>query len=232
MIEFTSLESAFSSGGNRLCFVDPNDELRCIKIARPEREPQKKRAEKSFPGNLRPLSYFDENISDLSVYRHIDKSIGSNAYKLMPKCYGDVETNFGRGLAFELIKDTDGQISITLKQYVWLYGLTESLKPALNTFLTLWQSLGMPSRNLLLHNIVVQQDISKGESTIIRLVVIDGLGWPDILPLAYYFPPLARYKACRKAARLQDAIDRLIKKQATGGDWGLRGWMDNEQRKK
>lgn len=232
MIEFASLESAFSSGGNRLCFVDPTNGLRCIKIARPERAPEKKRAEKSFPGNLRPLSYFDENISDISVYKRIEKSIGRKAYQLMPECYGPVDTNFGQGLAFELIKDTDGQISMTLKQYVWLYGLTEQLKPALNTFLTLWQSFGMPSRNLLLHNIVVQQDSNKSEPTIIRLVVIDGLGWPDIVPLAYYIPSLARYKARRKTARLHNAIEGLIKKQAEGGAWGLRGWMDDEQRKK
>jgi hypothetical protein len=232
MIEFTSLESAFSSGGNRLCFVDPNDQLRCIKIARPERAPEKKRAEKSFPGNLRPLSYFDENISDLAVYKRIDKLVGSKAYELMPKCYGYVETNFGPGLAFEMIKDTDGQISMTLKQYVWLYGLTDQLAASLDSFLALWQSLGMPSRNLLLHNIVVQQDNNKAVPTIMRLVVIDGLGWPDIVPIAYYFAPLARYKAGRKAARIHHAVERLINKQATGGEWGLRGWMNDEQRQK
>lgn len=230
MIEFASLDSAFSSGGNRLCFVDPNNPLCCIKIARPERAPERKRAEKSFPGNLRPLSYFDENISDLAVYQRVEKSIGHDAYQLMPKCYGYVETNLGRGLAFELIKDTDGQISMTLKQYVWLYGLNDALKPALNTFLHLWQSLGMPSRNLLLHNIVVQQDNITQDPSIIRLVVIDGLGWPDIVPFAYYFPPLARYKAGRKASRLHNAIESLIKKRDTGGDWGLRGWMDDKQR--
>lgn len=229
MIEFSSLESAFSSGGNRLCFVDPNDELRCIKIARPERAPEKKRAGKSFPSNLRPLSYFDENIADLSVYEHIEKAIGKDAYKLIPKCYGFVETNLGLGLASELIKDTDGQISMNLMQYVWLFGCTNTLENALQRFLMQWQSLGMPSRNLLLHNIVVQQNT--GEDTIIRLVVIDGLGWPDLIPLAYYVPALARYKARRKAARLHDAIVALISKQAAGGKPGLLGWMDSEQRK-
>lgn len=232
MIEFPSLESAFSSGGNRLCFVDPNDDQSCIKIARPERSPAQKRAEKPFPGNLRRLAYFDENISDISVYKHIDTVIGLEAYRLLPKCYGYVETNFGRGLAFELIRDTDGQISITLKQYVWQHGLTDSLKLALDSFLTLWQLLGMPSRNLLLHNIVVQQDNNADKASITRLLVVDGLGWPDIVPLAYYIRPLARYKARRKSFRLYTAIDKLIQKQAANGDWGLRGWMDDEQRQK
>ena len=231
MIEFFSLDAAFSSGGNRLCFVDPKDPLRCIKIARPERTPEIKRAAKSFPSNMRPLSYFDENVSDMSVYEHIDTTIGNDAYKLMPKCYGYVETDLGTGLAFEMIKDTDGQISITLKQYVWQNGITKTLEHALKEFLELWQMLGMPSRNLLLHNIVVQQDISDRGSIIQRLVVIDGLGWPDIVPLAYYIRPLARYKARRKAARVRDAIGKLLNKKAVGGDWGLRGWMNDEQRR-
>lgn len=227
MIEFSSIDAAFSSGGNRLCFVDPENTSRCIKIARPERSPEIKRAAKSFPNNLRSLDYFDENVSDLSVYKRIDKSIGEEAYSLIAKCYGAVETNFGHGLSFELIKDSDEQISMTLKQYIWQKGLSNELEVVLENFMSRWHTLGMPSRNLLLHNIVVQQN----NASIKRLVVIDGLGWPDIVPLAYFIKTLARYKARRKTMRLPLAIQKLIEKRQAGGDWGLRGWMDSEQRK-
>jgi hypothetical protein len=231
MITFSSIEAAFSSGGNRLCFVDPDDDRVCIKLARPERSPEKKRAAKSFPGNLRSLAYFDENVSDMSVYRHIKQSVGASAYQMIPKCYGYVDTNFGKGLAFEMIKDSDSKISLTLKQYVWQHGWTESLKAAVDQFLQRWQTAGMPSRNLLLHNIVVQQTHHADSSEIQRLVVIDGLGWPDIIPLGYYIKSLARFKAKRKSSRLKTAINALIEKRNSGGDWGIRGWMDEEQRK-
>jgi len=230
MINFSSIDDAFSSGGNRLCFIDPNDENRCIKLARTERSPEKKRAAKSFPNNLRTLAYFDENITDMSVYNYIEHSIGKQAYQLIPQCYGYVETNLGRGLSFEMIKDSDSKISLTLKQYVWEFGWTDTLKRAIEPFIESWQSLGMPSRNLLLHNIVVQQLHHADSSEIKRLVVIDGLGWPDIIPLAYYIKPLAQWKAKRKAARLVSAINKLIDKKKQGGDWGLRGWLDDEQR--
>jgi len=227
MIEFSSINSAFSSGGNRLCFVDPDNTSRCIKIARPERSPEMKRAAKSFPNNLRSLAYFDENVSDLSVYKRIDNAIGNDAYALIPHCYGSVETNLGLGLSFEMIKDSDEQISMTLKQYIWQNGLTQETQLALDNFMLRWHTLGMPSRNLLLHNIVVQQN----DSSIKRLVVIDGLGWPDIVPVAYFSKTIARYKARRKTIRLPIAIQNLIEKKEKGGDWGLRGWMDSEQRK-
>lgn len=230
MIHFSSIEDAFSSGGNRLVFIDPDDEMICIKLARPERSPEKKRAAKSFPNNLRTLAYFDENVSDMSVYKHLDASVGEQAYDLVPRCYGYIETNLGRGLSFEMIKDSDHKISLTLKQYVWEFGWTNTLKQALEPFLESWQTLGMPSRNLLLHNIVVQQMHHAEHSEIQRLVVIDGLGWPDIIPLAYYIKPLAKWKAKRKSARLIKAINALIEKKKTGGDWGLRGWLDDEQR--
>lgn len=212
MIEFTSLDSAFSSGGNRLCFVDPNDELCCIKIARPERSPEKKRAAKSFPGNLRPLSYFDENMSDEKVYQRISSTIGDEAYTLIARCNGFVETNLGRGLSYEMIRDSDGAISMTLLRYVWQHGVTDDLQVALDLFMFEWARLGMPSRNILLHNIVVQ----RVESKVSRLIVIDGLGWPDLIPLGYYCKYIARKKAKRKVARLPSIIQKLLGDKAAG----------------
>jgi hypothetical protein len=227
MIEFLSVNDAFSSGGNRLVFVDPEDQNRCIKLARPERSPESKKLQKGWLGKFRTTAYFDENVSDMSVYRHIQRQIGDSALSMIPNCYGYVETNLGRGLAYELIRDETEKISLTLKQYVWENGCTEALKETINAFLKEWQKLGMPSRNLLLHNIVVQQN-RLGNVT--RLVVIDGLGWPDFLPLAYFFRPLARWKSKRKSARLISSIEQLLTKKQQNGDWGLRGWLDDEQR--
>jgi hypothetical protein len=50
------------------------------------------------------------------------------------------------------------------------------------------------------------------------------------VPFAYYFQFIARYKAKRKANRLPLAIHQLLAKKVAGGDWGLRGWMESEQR--
>lgn len=224
---FESEEQAFARGGNRVCFVDPRNNNHCVKVARQDRTAAIKKSEKKFPASLKPASSFDDNQEEHDVYQRIDRQIGVDAYQLIPRCFGFVETNLGRGLCSEIIKDTDEKISLTLKQYVWQSGLTDELKAAVKEFQSKWQSLGMPSRNLLLHNIVVQQK----DSNIERLVVIDGLGWPDLVPFGYYFRSVARKKAARKASRLPAAINRLLKTKQQDGEWGYHGWMDDANRK-
>jgi len=218
--------NAFAHGGNRLCFVDPNDANRCIKVLRPDRSPATKRAKQSFPRNLKPLQYFDDNWQELRVYQKIDEVVGNSAYELIPRCFGEVDTDYGTGLVTEMIKDFDGRISLSLKQCIWQQGKSAELMAVVDQFVARWGSLGMPSRTLLLHNIVVQRDVTGPR----RLVVIDGLGWPDLLPLAYWLPNLAVAKAQRKAHRLYLTIDELIDKQKQGKDWGYHGWLDEHQR--
>ncbi len=219
-------DNAFARGGNRLCFVDPRNSDNCIKVARTDRTPAIKKSEKKFPASLKPLKFFDDNEEEFRVYQRIDQQIGKEAYALIPRCYGFVETDWERGLCSEIIKDDDGKISLTLKQYLWQFGYTEELKVKVDSFKQQWQSLGMPSRNLLLHNIVVQQK----EEKIQRLVVIDGLGWPDIIPLGYYSNLMAKRKAARKASRLDATINRLLDIKRNQGDWGYHGWMDDDKR--
>lgn len=217
---------AFARGGNRLIFVDPRDRSRCLKVLRPDRLPTIKRRERAFPKNLKPLSSFDDNLEELRVYRHIRRAIGEAAYELVPRCYGLVQTDLGAALSCDLARDDDGRIAQTLKQYLWQHGRTAELEPVLAAFKQRWQSLGMPSRNLLLHNIVLLY--SKGQPA--RLLLIDGLGWPDMFPLAYYWPALARWKAARKLQTLEDAIGGLLARQAETGEFGYHGWLDDSQR--
>ena len=216
----------FAQGGNRLCFVDPSDSNCCIKLLRADRTSQIKRKEKSGLSKLRPLSYFDDNLQELKVFKHIDKSIGELAYQLIPRCYGFVATDLGLGLKSELIRDDDGLISMSLKQYLWQNDYNDEATRAVKIFLSQWQNLAIPSRNLLLHNIVVQQK----EGHIARLVVIDGLGWPNFLALSHYFPTITKSKAKRKSLRLHIAIEQLLEIKRTNGNWGYHGWMDNEKR--
>lgn len=226
VLDLGTVDHAFARGGNRLCFIDPRDSRHCIKVARDDRTPAIKKSLKKFPANLKPLRAFDDNDEEFRVYQHIARQIGNDAFQLIPRCYGFVASNFGRGLCSEIIKDSDGLVSLTLKHYVWEFGLTDELQGALDRFRQQWQALGMPSRNLLLHNIVVQQIDERIE----RLVVIDGLGWPDIIPLGYYFRGIARRKASRKVNRLGAMIDKLIATKNNGGDWGYHGWLTDEQR--
>ena len=56
-----SKSSPFASGGNRDCYVHPLNPERCLKVIKKIRSPELRRAEKSFPANLRSLDSFNEN---------------------------------------------------------------------------------------------------------------------------------------------------------------------------
>lgn len=219
-------QDAFARGGNRLCFVDPRDPHRCIKLLRADRSPEQKRHAAPWIKRLKPLRAFDDNWQEAAVYRRIERRIGAPAWDLVPRLFGPVETSLGPGLCSELLRDSDGRIAITLKQYLWQHGESSALSQLLDAFGSRWQALGMPSRRLLLHNVVVQCR----DGAPVALKVIDGLGWPDLVPLAWYLPPLARHKAGRRAALLREAMDTLLAKQARGDDYGVHGWLEDAQR--
>ncbi len=226
-IELGSADNAFSQGGNRLCFIHPEDPTRCIKLLREDRSPAIKRGETYFPKNLKPLKYFNDNLQEASVYRKIDQCVGEPAYELIPRCYGFVETNLGPGLCSDMIRDSDNLISITMKQYIWTYGKDARINGALQSFGERWAELGMPSRQLLLHNLVVRCV----DSVPVQLYLIDGLGWPDLVPLAYWSKRLARKKAGRRVVSLHHAIDRLLHIKHNKQDYGPHGWLLPDERR-
>lgn len=220
--------AAFARGGNRLCFVDPRAPGRCIKTLRADRSPAAKRAAAPWIKRLKPLSSFDDNLQEARVVQRIERRIGPQAFNLTPRLRGFVQTDLGPGLCSDLVRDDDGRISISLKQYLWTHGHTPALRQRLEEFRNQWVRLGMPSRRLLLHNIVVQCR----HGMPYRLAVIDGLGWPDMLSLANWLPGLARRKARRKIRSLNAAIANLISKRAAHSDYGVHGWLEEERRQR
>lgn len=203
-----SVANAFAGGDSRLCFVDPLDPAWCVKILRPDRTPARKRREQSWLKRLKPLQRFDDNLQEIRTYRLLDRCIGQAAYQLVPRIDGLVPTNLGPGLRSELIRDDDGRISLTLQAYLDVYGQNGSLQAVLADFSRAWRALGMPSRRLLLHNLVVQQQAARP----FRIVVVDSLGWPDLIPAGYWVRPWARHRADRKLRYLAALI------AATGGN--------------
>ena len=220
-------DAAFSRGGNRLVFVDPRNPDRCIKVPRRDRLPEDKRRQKGFPKNLKPASAFDDNLQEVRVYERIVRALGEQAFECIPRIHGLVATNLGQGLCCDLVRDDDGRISLSLKQYLWQHGRSADLDETLRRFSARWCRLGVPSRNLLLHNMVIRCSGSHPR----RLLVIDGLGWSDLLPVAWYWPAMARRKAARKIGLLYQAVDALLERRAAELDFGFHGWLEEGQRR-
>lgn len=216
----------FAQGGNRLCFIHPDHPDRCIKVRRPDFSLADKRKRKGFPKNLRPLSRFDDNLIEYKVMEKIDKHFDKGVYRYISRCFGFEKTDLGEGLVSELIKDANGHISHTLKQYIWDNGLTEECQMALEQFIEGWVRLRIPSTDLLLHNIVVQLN---SEDKIERLVVIDGLGESKLLPVFLTPESLIAKKFDRRIRKLKGKISQLLSER--GGDFpGYHGLLLRDSR--
>lgn len=211
---------AFAQGGNRLCFVHPGDSNRCIKVRRPDFTLKDLRRKKGFPKSLRPLRSFDDNLEEFRVISGLARQHGDAVFDVISRCYGFEETTLGPGLVLELIRDADGRISQTLKAEIWLQGYTPDCQAAVERFSECWQRLQIPSRDLLLHNLLVQKD---REGKIRRIVAIDGLGNPNLIPFGLLPPSLRAAKVARKLANLQERIKQTLEKKARGEAPGFHG---------
>lgn len=212
----------FARGGNRLCYVHPGDASRCIKVRRPDFTLADRRRQKGFPKNLKPLSSFDDNAEEYRVMQQLDRRFGEALYAHVSRCFGFEATDFGPGLCSELIRNADGPIAQTLKQHLWLKGLQDDCQQALARFCTSWEKLAIPSRDLLLHNLVVQCD---ADGQVHRLVLIDGLGSGSLIPTRWLPTALQKRKAARKTADLWRRIQQLLAQDRHGELPGYHGQL-------
>lgn len=212
----------FARGGNRLCFVHPEHPNCCIKVRRPDFTLEDLRRKKGFPKNLRPLSWFDDNLEEERVMTDIAERIGEEAFEVISRCFGFEDSDMGRGLTSELIRDGDGRISHTLKQTIWDYGYSEELRAAVDAFGIRWIKLGIPSRDLLVHNLLVQRDENM---RIKRLVIIDGLGSASAIPEQWLSSRMQSKRAARKIANLNERIQILLEARSSGEFPGFHGLL-------
>lgn len=202
-----SQSEPFSKGGNRLCFVSPSNPNVCLKVHQIDRTPKHRRQRKSFPANIRPLSFYDENRQEhRSLLRHF-KDFPQTICQHLPTSYGMVETDLGTAHAMELVRDSDGLISQTVELYIWENGLDATIKNALNTFKEHWLSAPPRSRDLLPHNLVLRK--SSTESTII---IIDGYGRH---PKSILFGYARESKTIQRFDKLNQRIEEVLRRRAS-----------------
>lgn len=152
------------TGRDRECYLSPNNANICIKISK-----------KSNKQSRREVAYYKFlmskkcNLSFISQY------------------YGSIITDRGKGECFEVIRDYDDKISLTLRQCIEencleeqvIYSKLDSLKEYLITN-------KIVARDLSPANIMIRKLAPKE----VELKIIDGLGNPSINPLTIRLAPL------------------------------------------
>lgn len=164
-------------GAERICYLNPFDKTRLVKIS------PKKNAKQT----LREIKYFRFLIKRGIPFDHI------------PKFYGEIIGDDFIGFEQEFIPGTDPRhdlIPETLEQYISCLSSQadiHKLRNALEKLKTYLLRYNIIPSDLLPDNIVVRHDDAE-----LKLILIDGLGSTELIPASNYFKLLGNRKILRK----------------------------------
>jgi hypothetical protein len=209
MIDLDGL-TPFAEGGNRKCFIHPDNPDRCLKVIHPGLL-QKIRNNKPWYKRFRSLESFDDNLREEVAYKQ--KALRSNdpkIWKHLAKWHGKTETSLGIASETELIKN-DNQIAETLESYLFTNGLTDEIKDSIENFHHWLRNNLVLTKNLIPHNLVL-----KKENNELDIKIIDGLGSQAFIP----FPSYSKF-----FAKLY--VERRIELMWSRINWDLSGRKGN-----
>ena len=194
----------FAIGGTRRCYVHPEDETLCVKVLRPDRTPEARRAVAGGWRRFKALASFDDQRKETKAYRHL-KRRGQLDYTHVPRCYGSVDTDQGVGIVTALFRDCDGGYPENLEELL-PRGMTNALEQAIGEFKLWLRRERFLTRDLLPHNIIAVAD----RPDRYRLVVVDGIGNSEFIPLSHWFKFCARMKVERKIRKFDYRVRILL----------------------
>ena len=196
MIELND-EWMFAKGGRRYCFVHPKDPGRCVKTLNENGAPSRRRSTAIWYKRLRPRTAFDDNLREQKAFRELERK-GKAVWNHFPRCYGIEATSCGDGIVCDLIRDEDGEVSRSLRQYVSAEGKMPELRRALDDFFGLLLQQVVITRDILDHNLLVQ--VADGT---LRVYMIDGFGSSEWIPVSNFISRVGYRKVQRKIDRFK-----------------------------
>jgi hypothetical protein len=139
------------------------------------------------------------------------------------QAYGFVESDLGEVLEVDLVTDHDGEISLSLKEYAWKYGVTVPCREALDIF---WKQLdkewvfiqGQPD------NISVRQ-MADGRC---QMVAIDGYTYYQVIPLSKWFRREQRRTLQKRRRSQERALQTILKQRENGENITKEGMLLNQ----
>ena len=178
------ISEPIGTGRERACYVHPEDPRLAIKMPMGEVSDQTQR--------------------DLKFYAKLKKR-GLKGIPHVPDYHGLCDTNLGRGIVVDLVRNYDGEISRPLNWYlaqgVPIEEFDQFLQELKQSFL---QNLIIFNHDMTIGNLLFQ----KTSTASARLVAIDGLG--DVVAIDWLdrFPFLVRRKIKRRWKRFMARVYR------------------------
>lgn len=174
MIHITAPE--IGRGNERKCYVHPQDENKAVKVSYEQ-----------VLGRSKQTKIETKCYKELLRRKRMD-------WSHLPRYYGEIETNLGKGFVVELIRDFDGKVSESLEFYLKRDGAEpyldelETYKRYFLEYLVIF-NYGMMPKNILRRR--------TSENTA-ELVLIDGLGDVTHFQLPNKIPYFARKRISRR----------------------------------
>ena len=125
----------FTEGSEKFVYFHPFDCNKCIKI------PKEKKTMERIKDEYRTLNRYPN-------------------FKYYTKMYGFVDTNLGKGMVYELIKNINEhhKVSLTLRQFIIKYGVTDNLIRKTIELANILINEEIFVNDVATHNIIVQSD--------------------------------------------------------------------------
>ena len=191
----------FAEGGNRVCYIHPDNKNLCLKISKSE-VVKKMRSNAPWYKKLRSEKSFDDNYREERAYQQ--RAIKKNPQKIwkhLAKWYKFVETSKGWASCTELITNND-KIALNLEEYLFSKGRTKEIDKALKEFEIFLKETKLLTKNIIPHNLAVKED-DYG----LTLKIIDGLGSMSFIPLQEISNALANRYIKRRLELMYSRIE-------------------------
>lgn len=212
----------FAVGGTRRCYVHPDDDNLCVKVLRPDRTAAARLANARGWRRLKGRRGFDDQRKELKAYRQLSRRCFGD-WTHVPRCHGAVDTDQGIGIVTDLHRDWHGGFPANLEELLPVApvapvalaaagGPTGALGAAIDEFKAWLRRTRFLSRDLLPHNIIAVAV----EQNRYRLVIVDGIGNSELLPLSSWFDACARRKIERKIRKFDGRVRMLLPGGAGG----------------
>ena len=167
----------FAEGGNRVCYIHPDNKNLCLKISKQE-VIKKIRSNAPWYKKLRSEQSFDDNFREERAYQQ--RAIKENPQKIwrhLARWHEFVKTSKGLASCTELITNND-KVALNLEEYLFSKGRTSEINDALKEFEMFLKETKLLTKNIIPHNLAVKEKDSG-----LTLKVIDGLGCMSFIPL-------------------------------------------------
>lgn len=170
-------------GSSRVCYVHPEDDRKCVKV--------------TYSGNMNVVR------DEMKYYRrYVRRGV---SWEMMARMYGYINTSIGQGVVFSLARDYDGEISKSLDTYLRSECgqlSAGALRHAIMEFRVYLFSQRIIVRELKPDNLIYQK-LSPERG---KLILVDGVGNNEFLPVADYSAIFANRTLSRKWKKFERLI--------------------------